>query len=158
MISKWNSDPLGQTLEEALESLLPSKISKPAHELIWIQVMNSYVWNKKVQSIFWEVVFPGVSEVKASASNAGDSGSIPGSWRSPVEGKWQPTPVFLPEESHGRRSLLGCSPQGRKELDTTEQLHFHFSLSVIAHLVKNLPAMVETLVQFLDWEDPLERG
>ena len=38
----------------------------------------------------------------------------------------QPTPVFLPGESHGRRSLVGCSPQGRKELDTTEQLHFHF--------------------------------
>ena len=37
--------------------------------------------------------------------------------------KWQPTPVSLPGESHGRRSLVGYSPQGRKELDTTEQLH-----------------------------------
>ena len=34
--------------------------------------------------------------------------------------KWQPTPVFLPGESHGRRSLVGCSPWGRTELDTTE--------------------------------------
>jgi len=33
---------------------------------------------------------------------------------------WQPTPVFLPEESHGQRSLAGCSPWGHKELDTTE--------------------------------------
>ena len=33
---------------------------------------------------------------------------------------WQPTPVFLPGESHGRRSLVGCSPWGRKELGTTE--------------------------------------
>ena len=40
--------------------------------------------------------------------------------------KWQPTPVFLPRESHGQRSLVGCSPWGRKELDMTEQLHFHF--------------------------------
>ena len=40
--------------------------------------------------------------------------------------KWQPTPVFLPGESHGRRSMVGYSPRGRKELDTTEQLHFHF--------------------------------
>ena len=45
--------------------------------------------------------------------------------------KWQPTPVFLPGESHGPGSLVGCSPWGRKELDTTEQLHFHFSLSCI---------------------------
>ena len=40
--------------------------------------------------------------------------------------KWQPTPVLLPGESHGRRSLVGYSPWGRKELDMTERLHFHF--------------------------------
>ena len=40
--------------------------------------------------------------------------------------KWQPTPVFLPGKSHGRRSLVGYSPWGRKESDTTEQLPFHF--------------------------------
>ena len=44
---------------------------------------------------------------------------------------WHPTPVLLPRKSHGRRSLVGCSPWGRQELDTTEQLHFHFSLSCI---------------------------
>ena len=38
--------------------------------------------------------------------------------------KWQPTPVFLPGESHGQRSLVGYSPWGRKESDTTERLHF----------------------------------
>ena len=35
-------------------------------------------------------------------------------------GKWQPPPVFLPGESHGQRSLVGYSPWGRKESDTTE--------------------------------------
>ena len=35
---------------------------------------------------------------------------------------WQPTPVFLPGKSHGQRSLVGYSPWGHKELDTTEQL------------------------------------
>ena len=45
--------------------------------------------------------------------------------------QWQPTPVLLPGKSHGLRSLVGCSPWGRKESDTTEQLHFHFSLSCI---------------------------
>ena len=43
--------------------------------------------------------------------------------------QWQPSPVLLPRKSHGRRSLVGCSPWGHEELDTTEQLHFHFSLS-----------------------------
>ena len=47
------------------------------------------------------------------------------SWRR----QWQPTPVLLPGKSHGWRSLVGCSPWGHEELDTTEWLHFHFSLS-----------------------------
>ena len=38
--------------------------------------------------------------------------------------KWQPTPVLLPGKSHGSRSLVGYSPWGCKELDTTERLHF----------------------------------
>ena len=43
--------------------------------------------------------------------------------------QWHPTPVFLPGKSHGQRSLVGCRPWGREESDTTERLHFHFSLS-----------------------------
>ena len=43
-------------------------------------------------------------------------GKIP--WRR----KWQPTPVFLPGESHGQRSLEGYNPWGGKESDTTQQL------------------------------------
>ena len=57
---------------------------------------------------------------------------LPGSWRDSSEGnpwvgkfpwrrKWKPTPVFLPGESHGQRSLVGYSPQGCKELGTTER-------------------------------------
>ena len=45
--------------------------------------------------------------------------------------RWHPTPVLLPGKSHGQRSLVGCSPWGREELDTTERLPFHFSLSCI---------------------------
>ena len=45
--------------------------------------------------------------------------------------QWHPTPVLLPGKSHGRRSLEGCSPWGRWGSDTTEWLHFHFSLSCI---------------------------
>ena len=45
--------------------------------------------------------------------------------------QWHPTPVLLPRKSHGQRSLVGCNPWGRKESDTTERLHFDFSLSCI---------------------------
>ena len=44
---------------------------------------------------------------------------------------WHPTPVPLPGKSQGWRSLIGCSPWGCQESDTTERLHFHFSLSCI---------------------------
>ena len=45
--------------------------------------------------------------------------------------KCHPTPVLLPGESHGGRSLEGCSPWGRWGSDMTERLHFHFSVSCI---------------------------
>ena len=45
--------------------------------------------------------------------------------------QWHPTRVLLPGKSHGRRSRVGYSPWGRSESDTTERLHFHFSLSCI---------------------------
>ena len=48
---------------------------------------------------------------------------------------------------------MSCSPWGHKELDTTERLHFPDGSAV-----KNPPAMQKTLVQFLNWEDPLEKG
>ena len=45
--------------------------------------------------------------------------------------RWHPTPVLLPGKSHGWRRLVGCSPWGCEESDTTERLPFHFSLSCI---------------------------
>ena len=49
----------------------------------------------------------------------------------PRRRQWHPTPVLLPGGSHGWRSLVGCTPWGHEESDTTERLHFHFSLSRI---------------------------
>ena len=43
-----------------------------------------------------------------------------------LEKEMATTPVLLPGKSHGQRSLVGYSSWGRKELDTTERLHFHF--------------------------------
>ena len=48
----------------------------------------------------------------------------------PWRREWQPTPVVLPGESHGQRSLEGYSPWGRKELNTTDQLTFSLSLFI----------------------------
>ena len=45
--------------------------------------------------------------------------------------QWHPTPVLLTGTSYGQRSLVGCSPWGLEESDTTERLNFHFSLSCI---------------------------
>ena len=45
--------------------------------------------------------------------------------------QWHPTPVLLPGKPHGQRRLVGCNPWGHEESDTTEQLHFHFSLSCL---------------------------
>ena len=57
----------------------------------------------------------------------------------------------LAGKSHGRRSLVGCSPWGREELDTTERLHFHFSLSCIGEGNGN-PLLCSCL------ENPRDRG
>ena len=65
--------------------------------------------------------------------------------------RWHPTPVLLPGKSHGRRSLVGCSPWGLEELDTTERLHFHFSLPCIGEGNGN-PLQCSCL------ENPRDRG
>ena len=69
--------------------------------------------------------FPGGSDSKVSACNGGDPGSIPGLGKSPGEGNGNPLQYSCLENPMDR-SLVGYSPWGRKELDTTEQLHFPF--------------------------------
>ena len=64
--------------------------------------------------------FPGGSDDKASACNAGDPGLIPGSGRSPEEGNGHPLQYFCHGESHGQRSLVGYSPWGAEESDVTK--------------------------------------
>ena len=65
--------------------------------------------------------------------------------------QWQPTPVLLPGKSHGQRSLVGCNPWGHKESDTTQRLHFHFSLSCVGEGNGN-PLQCSCL------ENPRDRG
>ena len=61
-----------------------------------------------------------VKNPPANARDVRDMGSTPELGRFPWRKAWQPTPVFLPGESHRQRSLVGYSPWGRKELDMTE--------------------------------------
>ena len=79
------------------------------------------------------------------------SHKLPGSILSNRRRQWHPTPVLLPGKSHGRRSLVGCSPWGCEESDTTERLHFHFSLSCIGEGNGNP-------LQFSCLENPRDRG
>ena len=84
--------------------------------------------------------FPGGSGGKESVCNAGDLGLIPGLGRSLAgRRKWLPTPVFLPEESHGHRRLVGYSLWGQKESDTTEQLTCMCKLNRASPLRSRLP-------------------
>ena len=83
-------------------------------------------------------------------------GKIP--WRR----AWQPTPVFLPEESHRQRSLVGYRPQGCKELDMTGRLNNNNEGMCFpgGAAVKNLPAMQETQemqIRALGREDPRKK-
>ena len=74
--------------------------------------------------------------------------------------KWQPTPVFLPGESQGQGSLVGCRLWGCTKSDTTEATQQQQQSDYAQH-IENLPASagdVETWVQSLGQEDPLEES
>ena len=71
------------------------------------------------------------SDSKASARNAGDPGLI--HWVGKIPWRRKSTPALLPGKSNGRRSLIGYSPWGRKESETTEWLRFHF-LSLLYYI------------------------
>ena len=71
--------------------------------------------------------------------------------------KWQPTPVFLPGESQGQGSLVGCRQWGRTESDTTEAMQKQQQTSPVVQTVKSLSTMRETRVRALGWEDPWRR-
>ena len=95
-----------------------------------LQLIYQPTWRKEGKSfktILWGIVafqgFPGGASGKeptCQCRRLKRHGFISQVGRIPWRRVWQPTPVFLPGESHGQRSLAGFSPQGRKESDTTE--------------------------------------
>ena len=86
---------------------------------------------------FWASL---VAQTVKCLPTCGMSGFNPWVGKIPWRRKWQPTPVFLPGKSHGRRSLMGYKPWGHKELDTIERLPFYvlsFSFLLCKMRVKN---------------------
>ena len=65
--------------------------------------------------------------------------------------KWQPTPVFLPREFHGQRSLVGCNPWSHKKLNTTEQLtHAYVYIYTQSHW-KATGSIIDSSIQLLNY-------
>ena len=77
--------------------------------------------------------FPGDAVVKNPLANARRYGLDPWVMKIPWRRAWQPTPVFLPGESHGQRSLAGYSPWSRKESDTTEHPRMSRTIHPLNH-------------------------
>ena len=96
-----------------------------------------FIWNAKakrsIQILYTKTVNlkSNLAVFKAFCLQYGRPGFDPWVGKVLWRRKWQPTPVLLPGKSHGQRSLVGYSPWGRKELDTTERLHFHFIMDII---------------------------
>ena len=102
----------------------------------WIALIDFWILNQSgIPLINLNLLWCSGSDGKVSCLQCGRPRSSPWvgkiSWRR----KWQPTPVFLPGKSHGRRSVVGYSPWCRKESDTTERLHFHLIIHFIYSLI-----------------------
>ena len=130
-VKMWNNQNSHMLLRVSLVAQLVKNL--PTMQKTLIQFLGQeYLLEKGQATRSSTLGTPGGSEGKESACNVGDLSMIPGLGRYPGKRKWQPTPVFLPGKFHEwRRSLAGYSPLGHKELDTTEQLHFHFHVSLV---------------------------
>ena len=115
-----------------------SKLIRLFYKYFWGISVNVWIWSRHrqggnlgkcfnfpgIRRLKIGMCFPGGSDSKASVYSATRPGFNPWVGKIPWRRKWQSTPVLLPGKSHGQRSPVGYSPWGRKELDTTEQLHF----------------------------------
>ena len=85
-------------------------------KVLWLVLqVKSGLWSFMLEISHWRMLCGQADQLKRIA----------------IKWRWHPNPVLLPGKSHGWRSLEGCSPCGCWGLDTTERLHFHFSLSCI---------------------------
>ena len=114
--SRGSSPPRDGTCESCLSCISRCSLY---HHATW-EVHSDYSWVKKKKKIGHLVVkvFSHGSDGKVSACSAGDLGSIPELGRFPWRREWLRTPVFLPGESYGHKSLASCSPWSHKEFGT----------------------------------------
>ena len=164
VFSRWNTESNFILSYRWPQTLLLIHLSESGHILL----LSSQ------PQVLFNLGFPGGSDSKESVCSVGDPGSIPGSGGSPGEGNGNPLqyseatqqqqqqqPVLLPGKSHGRRSLAGYSPWGDSSR-TRLRGFLHFTVespgSPVAQMVKKPPAMLETWVRSLGWEEPLEEG
>ena len=126
-------------------------------DFLWPVILNCLVYSP--------YLVYGSSDSKESAYNAGDLGLIPGSGRSPGEGNGNPFQYSCLEKPMDQ-GACGLQSTGSQRVghDWATSLHFtslHFRLeraSQVTQLVKNMPAMWESWVRFLGWEDPWRRA
>ena len=121
-IPGWGRSPGEGNGNPLLYSCLENSIVRGARRVIAHEVANSQTWlcDSHTQGLSR---LPRCSNGKESACKCRRSRRCsfnPWVGKMPCKRKWQPAPVFLPGESHGQRSLAGCSPWGRKELDMAE--------------------------------------
>ena len=113
LLGFWNQTEEAKDGKPALQAWLPRSAFQLPINIIFGKLTNSLIclgsWASQVAPV-----------VKNPPANAGDVGFDPWVGKIPWRRKWQPTPGFLPGASHGRRSLVGSSPWGHKESDTTE--------------------------------------
>ena len=119
-VLNWQVDSLLLSYQEALQSHLrfPKYTCVFLHLHVFFHAVFS-AWIPPLSSAITYISFRSQSN-ELSALHKPD-------WRR----QWHPTPVLLPGKSHGWRSLVGCSPWGRYELNSTARLHFHFLLLCI---------------------------
>ena len=124
MLSKAHLTSHSITNSQRLLKLMSIELVMPSNHLILYKprlLLTSIIPSIRGfsnESVLHNILgFPGGSDGKSSASNAGDPGSIPGLGRSPGRRKWQSIPGPLPRKFHGWRSLVGYSSWGHKELD-----------------------------------------
>ena len=96
------------------------------HEDLYAGVYSSFICNSS--QLETTQGLPSWCSAKESACQCRRCGFNLWVGKIPWRRKWQPTPVLLPGKFHGQRSLVGYSPWGCKESDTTERLHFTSSL------------------------------
>ena len=115
-----------------------NQTSRPLCYSFWIKIRKYF---KYLNDSLLRESFPDDSAVENPPANAGNRRLWSDPWAGKIlwRRKWQSTPVFLPGKSHGW-SLVGYSPWGRKESDTTERLHFSLihAQGIIVHLEDNL--------------------